>query len=44
MFGDHAQAARLRREQQQGNARSRADLFSAGTLVTAPADTAPSTA
>ena len=36
MFGDHAQAARLRREQQQGNAPSRADLFSAGTLVTAP--------
>jgi imidazolonepropionase-like amidohydrolase len=37
MFTDHQFAARMRREQAgAGGARSRADLFSAGTLVTAP--------
>ena len=36
MFGDHETAARLRREQAEGKATERADLFSAGTLVTAP--------
>ena len=38
MFTDHELAARLRREQAEGEggAKDRADIFSAGTLVTAP--------
>jgi imidazolonepropionase-like amidohydrolase len=36
MFTDHAFAAGLRKEQADGGAPTRADLFSAGTLVTAP--------
>lgn len=36
MFTDHAQATRWRREQKDGSASRRADIFSAGTLVTAP--------
>ena len=36
MFTDHAQAAQWRREQAEGKASRRADIFSAGTLVTAP--------
>lgn len=36
MFSDPAQAQRLRAEQHQGRAAARADLFSSGTLVTAP--------
>lgn len=36
MFTDHRTAARWRREQSQGRANDRADVFSAGTLVTAP--------
>jgi imidazolonepropionase-like amidohydrolase len=36
MFTDHRMAAKLRTAQQNGGALDRADLFSAGTLVTAP--------
>ena len=36
MFTDHGQAARWRAEQKQSGAPRRADIFSAGTLVTAP--------
>lgn len=36
MFTAHFEAARLRAEQKAGQARGRADLLSAGTLVTAP--------
>jgi imidazolonepropionase-like amidohydrolase len=36
MFMDHGLAAQLRREQAEGRAAARADLRSAGTLVTAP--------
>jgi imidazolonepropionase-like amidohydrolase len=36
MFSDHRTAAQMRREQAEGKAAGRADLFSAGTLVTAP--------
>ena len=36
MFTDHAQVAQWRREQAEGKASRRADIFSAGTLVTAP--------
>jgi imidazolonepropionase-like amidohydrolase len=36
MFTAHAEAARLRAEQVSGKAAGRADIFSAGTLVTAP--------
>lgn len=36
MFTDQALAATLRREQADGKATKRADIFSAGTLVTAP--------
>jgi imidazolonepropionase-like amidohydrolase len=36
MFTDHRLAATLRAEQRAGNVAGRADLFSAGTLVTAP--------
>lgn len=36
MFTDHTQAAQWRREQKDGSASRRADIFSAGTLVTAP--------
>ena len=36
MFTDHGQAAQWRREQAEGKASRRADIFSAGTLVTAP--------
>lgn len=36
MFTDHGQAARWRAEQKQSGAHRRADIFSAGTLVTAP--------
>ncbi|HEU0013572.1 MAG TPA: hypothetical protein VFQ45_07795 [Longimicrobium sp.] len=44
MFTDVATARTLRAEQAGGQARGRADLFSAGTLVTAPRGTAPSSA
>src|SRR5262249_13820441 len=36
MFTDTEFAARMRREQAEGDASARADLFSAGTLATAP--------
>jgi imidazolonepropionase-like amidohydrolase len=36
MFSDHRTAAQMRKEQSEGKAADRADLFSAGTLVTAP--------
>lgn len=36
MFTDHGQAAQWRREQGESKATRRADIFSAGTLVTAP--------
>ena len=36
MFTEHGQAAQWRREQKDGTATRRADIFSAGTLVTAP--------
>src|SRR5215510_9166613 len=36
MFTDHRMAAQMRKEQAEGKATDRADLFSAGTLVTAP--------
>ncbi len=36
MFTDHNFAAQMRKEQAAGQANDRADLFSAGTLVTAP--------
>jgi imidazolonepropionase-like amidohydrolase len=36
MFSDHRAAAQMRKEQSEGKAADRADLFSAGTLVTAP--------
>jgi imidazolonepropionase-like amidohydrolase len=36
MFSDHRTAAQMRKEQAEGKAAGRADLFSAGTLVTAP--------
>ena len=36
MFTDYHMAAQLRKEQVEGKAAERADLFSAGTLVTAP--------
>src|SRR5215813_1581715 len=36
MFSDHQMAAQMRKEQAEGKATDRADLFSAGTLVTAP--------
>ena len=36
MFTDAAYASRLRAEQKKGNVAGRADIFSAGTLVTAP--------
>src|SRR5262245_59452416 len=36
MFSDHRMAAQMRKEQAEGKATDRADLFSAGTLVTAP--------
>jgi hypothetical protein len=36
MFTDAAYASQLRAEQKKGNVASRADIFSAGTLVTAP--------
>jgi hypothetical protein len=36
MFSDHRTAAQMRKEQSEGKAAGRADLFSAGTLVTAP--------
>src|SRR5262245_13872566 len=36
MFTDHQMAAQMRKEQAEGKATDRADLFSAGTLVTAP--------
>lgn len=36
MFTDHRAAARWREEQQAGKANGRTDVFSAGTLVTAP--------
>lgn len=36
MFTDAAQAARWREEQRSGKANGRADIFSAGTLVTSP--------
>jgi imidazolonepropionase-like amidohydrolase len=36
MFTDHSLAAQMRREQKDGVVVRRADLFSAGTLVTAP--------
>ncbi|HKQ78216.1 MAG TPA: CIA30 family protein [Blastocatellia bacterium] len=36
MFTDHRTAAQMRKEQAEGRAADRADLFSAGTLVTAP--------
>jgi imidazolonepropionase-like amidohydrolase len=36
MFSDHRIAAQMRREQAEGKAAGRADLFSAGTMVTAP--------
>ncbi len=36
MFTDHEFAARMRSEQRAGRAKGRADLFSAGTLATAP--------
>lgn len=36
MFTDHSFAAQMRKEQAAGQANDRADLFSAGTLVTAP--------
>jgi imidazolonepropionase-like amidohydrolase len=36
MFTDHTFAARMREEQAAGQAAGRADLFSAGTLATAP--------
>lgn len=35
MFSDHRTAAQMRKEQSEGKATDRADLFSAGTLVTA---------
>lgn len=35
-FADHVMAAKMRAEQKAGNVPGRADLFSAGTLVTAP--------
>ncbi len=36
MFSDHRMAVQMRKEQAEGKATDRADLFSAGTLVTAP--------
>ena len=36
MFTEHGQAAQWRTEQKEGKASRRADIFSAGTLVTAP--------
>jgi len=36
MFTDHRMAAQMRKAQAEGKATDRADLFSAGTLVTAP--------
>jgi imidazolonepropionase-like amidohydrolase len=36
MFTDHRMAAQMRKEQAEAKAADRADLFSAGTLVTAP--------
>jgi len=36
MFSDHRTAVQMRKEQAEGKATNRADLFSAGTLVTAP--------
>ena len=36
MFTDHHSASRWRAEQEEGKATGRADVFSAGTLVTAP--------
>jgi hypothetical protein len=36
MFNDHRMAAQLRQEQAEGKATGRADILSAGTLVTAP--------
>ena len=36
MFTDHRMAAQMRKEQAEAKATDRADLFSAGTLVTAP--------
>ena len=36
MFSDHRTAAQMRKEQSEGKGADRADLFSAGTLVTAP--------
>jgi len=36
MFSDHEYAARMRREQSADQASARADLYSAGTLATAP--------
>jgi len=36
MFTEHKQAAQWRREQKDGTATRRADIFSAGTLITAP--------
>src|SRR5205085_6768680 len=36
MFTDYRMAAQMRKEQAEGKAADRADLFSAGTLVTAP--------
>src|SRR5262245_2081626 len=36
MFTSHQMAAQMRKEQSEGKAADRADLFSAGTLVTAP--------
>ena len=35
MFSDHRTAAQMRKEQSEGKAAGRADLFSAGTMVTA---------
>jgi imidazolonepropionase-like amidohydrolase len=36
MFSDHRTAVQMRKEQAEGKTTNRADLFSAGTLVTAP--------
>src|SRR5215470_19630402 len=36
MFSSHWMAAQMRKEQAEGKATDRADLFSAGTVVTAP--------